>query len=47
MAAGLTGLLVAPSAAVVWVAVLALSQGAALGIALTIIILRAPDARRG
>jgi CP family cyanate transporter-like MFS transporter len=46
MAAGLTGLLVAPSAAVVWVAVLALSQGAALGIALTIIILRAPDARR-
>ena len=46
MAAGLTGLLVAPSAAVVWVAVLALSQGAALGIALTIIILRAPDPRR-
>ncbi len=46
MAAGLTGLLVAPSAAVVWIAVLALSQGAALGIALTIIILRAPDPRR-
>jgi CP family cyanate transporter-like MFS transporter len=46
MAAGLTGLLLAPGAAVVWVAVLALAQGAALGIALTMIILRAPDPRR-
>jgi CP family cyanate transporter-like MFS transporter len=46
VATGLTGLLVAPGAAPAWVALLALSQGASLGIALTIIILRAPDPKR-
>lgn len=46
MAAGLVGLLLAPEAAWAWVGLLALAQGASLGIALTIIILRSPDPRR-
>jgi MFS transporter, CP family, cyanate transporter len=46
MAAGLAGLILAPQAAWAWVALLAVAQGGSLGIALTIIILRAPDPRR-
>jgi MFS transporter, CP family, cyanate transporter len=46
MAAGIAGLLVAPEASVVWVALLACAQGASLGLALTLIVLRAPDPKR-
>jgi len=46
MAAGLCGLLLAPEAAVVWVALLATAQGGAFGLALTLIVLRSPDPRR-
>jgi CP family cyanate transporter-like MFS transporter len=40
------GLLVAPSAAPLWVVVYAIGQGGAFPIALTVIVLRSPDARR-
>ncbi|HET8653065.1 MAG TPA: MFS transporter [Gaiellaceae bacterium] len=40
------GLLVAPGAALVWVVSFALGQGGALGLALMLMVLRAPDARR-
>ena len=40
------GLLLAPSAAVLWVAVFAVGQGGAFPLTLTLIVLRSPDARR-
>ena len=43
----LVGLLVAPGAAVAWVALFALGQGGAISLALTLMVLRAPDPRRG
>jgi MFS transporter, CP family, cyanate transporter len=46
LAAGFAGLLFAPEAAVVWIALLACAQGGALGLALTLIVLRSPDAAR-
>jgi CP family cyanate transporter-like MFS transporter len=42
----LTGLLLAPGAALIWVALLALGQGAAFSLALTLFVLRAPDPER-
>ena len=45
-AVAIAGLLIAPGAAIVWVSLFALGQGGALGIALTLMVLRAPDARR-
>jgi MFS transporter, CP family, cyanate transporter len=45
-AVALAGLLVAPGAAVAWVALLALGQGGAIGLALTLMSLRAPNPRR-
>lgn len=45
-AVAVIGLLVAPGAAVVWVVSFALGQGGALGLALMLMVLRAPDARR-
>ena len=45
-AAAVVGLLLAPGAAVVWVVSFALGQGGALGLALMLMVLRAPDARR-
>jgi MFS transporter, CP family, cyanate transporter len=46
-ATAILGLLSAPGAAAGWVAVYALGQGGAFALALTLIVLRAPDARRG
>jgi len=40
------GLLLAPSAAVLWVCVFAVGQGGAFPLTLTLIVLRSPDARR-
>jgi MFS transporter, CP family, cyanate transporter len=40
------GLLAAPGAAALWVFLLAIGQGAAFSLALTMIILRAPDSKR-
>ena len=45
-ASALLGLLLSPGAAVAWVALFALGQGGAIGLALTLMVLRAPDARR-
>lgn len=45
-AVALLGLLVAPGAAVVWVLLFALGQGGAIALALTLIVLRAPDSAR-
>jgi CP family cyanate transporter-like MFS transporter len=45
-AVAVIGLLAAPDAAAVWVALFALGQGAAFSLALTLIVLRAPDSRR-
>ena len=45
-AAAVAGLLAAPAAAAVWVTLFALGQGAAFSLALTLIVLRAPDSRR-
>ena len=42
-AAALLGLLAAPDAALAWVALFALGQGGAIGLALTLMVLRAPD----
>jgi CP family cyanate transporter-like MFS transporter len=42
----LAGLLFAPGAAVVWVSLFAISQGAAFSLALTFFVLRAPDSDR-
>jgi MFS transporter, CP family, cyanate transporter len=42
----LVGLLLAPGAAVAWVALFALGQGGAISLALTLMVLRAPDPRR-
>jgi CP family cyanate transporter-like MFS transporter len=44
-ALALLGLLVAPDVALVWVALFALGQGGAIGLALTLMVLRAPDAK--
>jgi CP family cyanate transporter-like MFS transporter len=41
------GLLLAPEAAVAWVALFALGQGGAVSMALTLMVLRAPDPGRG
>lgn len=41
----LIGLLAAPDAALAWVALFALGQGGAIGLALTLMVLRAPDAK--
>jgi cyanate permease len=43
---GIAGLLVAPGAAAAWVVVYALGQGGAFALALTVVVLRSPDARR-
>jgi MFS transporter, CP family, cyanate transporter len=45
-AVAVIGLLAAPGAAAVWVTLFALGQGAAFSLALTLIVLRAPDSRR-
>jgi len=45
-ASALLGLLLSPGAAVAWVALFALGQGGAIGLALTLMVLRAPDAKR-
>jgi MFS transporter, CP family, cyanate transporter len=45
-AAALLGLLLAPEGAVAWVALFALGQGGAIALALTLMVLRAPDPRR-
>jgi CP family cyanate transporter-like MFS transporter len=45
-AAAIAGLLAAPDAAFVWAVVFANGQGAAFGLALTLIVLRSPDERR-
>ena len=45
-ASALLGLLLSPGVAVAWVALFALGQGGAIGLALTLMVLRAPDARR-
>jgi MFS transporter, CP family, cyanate transporter len=45
-AAALLGLLVAPDASVAWVALFSLGQGGAIALALTLMVLRAPDPRR-
>jgi CP family cyanate transporter-like MFS transporter len=42
-AAALLGLLAAPDAALAWVALFALGQGGAIGLALTLMVVRAPD----
>lgn len=42
----LLGLLLAPGGAVAWVALFALGQGGAIGLALTLMVLRAPDPKR-
>lgn len=44
-ALALLGLLAAPELALAWVALLALGQGGAIGLALTLMVLRAPDAK--
>jgi CP family cyanate transporter-like MFS transporter len=44
--AAIAGLLLAPDAAFVWVAFFAVGQGAAFSLALTLMVLRAPDADR-
>jgi CP family cyanate transporter-like MFS transporter len=44
-ALALLGLLLAPDVALVWVALFALGQGGAIGLALTLMVLRAPDAK--
>jgi CP family cyanate transporter-like MFS transporter len=46
-AAAATGLAAFPAADPAWVVLFALGQGAAFSLALTLIVLRAPDARRG
>ncbi|MBX5475400.1 MAG: MFS transporter [Thermoleophilia bacterium] len=46
-AVALAGLLAAPGAAPLWVTLYALGQGAAFSLALTLIVLRSPSARRG
>jgi MFS transporter, CP family, cyanate transporter len=46
-AVALLGLLLAPGAAIAWVALFALGQGGAFSLALTLMVLRAPDAARG
>jgi MFS transporter, CP family, cyanate transporter len=45
-AVALLGLLVAPDAALAWVVLFALGQGGAISLALTLMVLRAPDPRR-
>ena len=45
-AVALAGLLFAPGGAVLWVALFALGQGGAIGLALTLMVLRASDSRR-
>jgi MFS transporter, CP family, cyanate transporter len=45
-AAAVAGLLAAPRAAFAWVALFAVGQGGAIGLALTLMVLRAPDGRR-
>jgi CP family cyanate transporter-like MFS transporter len=45
-AAGLLGLLLVPGGEVLWVVLLGAAQSAALGIALTLVGLRTPDAER-
>jgi MFS transporter, CP family, cyanate transporter len=45
-AIALLGLLLVPGVAVVWVLVFALGQGGAISLALTLMVLRAPDSRR-
>ena len=45
-AAAVAGLLIAPAAAILWVLLFAVGQGGALGVALMLMVLRAPDARR-
>jgi MFS transporter, CP family, cyanate transporter len=45
-AAAVAGLLAAPGAGVLWVTLFALGQGGAFSLALTLIVLRAPDSRR-
>lgn len=45
-AVALAGLLLAPGAAVIWVSLFAISQGAAFSLALTFFVLRAPDSDR-
>jgi CP family cyanate transporter-like MFS transporter len=45
-AAAVIGLLLAPGAAILWVFLFAIGQGAAFSLALTLIVLRAPDSRR-
>jgi MFS transporter, CP family, cyanate transporter len=45
-ASALLGLLVAPGGAVAWVALFALGQGGAIALALTLMVLRAPDPKR-
>jgi MFS transporter, CP family, cyanate transporter len=44
-AVALLGLLLAPDAALAWVALFALGQGGAIGLALALMVLRAPDAK--
>ena len=43
-AISIVGLMLAPAAAPIWVSVLGVAQGSTLGLALTLIILRSPDA---
>ena len=43
----LLGLLLAPAAAPLWVVLFGFGQGAAFALALTLVVLRSPDARRG
>jgi MFS transporter, CP family, cyanate transporter len=45
-AVAVVGLLSAPGAAALWVALFAVGQGGAFSLALTLMVLRAPDARR-
>ena len=45
-ATAILGLVVAPGAALLWVVVFALGQGGAIALALTLMVLRAPDPRR-
>jgi MFS transporter, CP family, cyanate transporter len=45
-AVAVVGLLAAPDAAALWVALFAVGQGGAFSLALTLMVLRAPDARR-
>ncbi len=45
-AVAVAGLLFAPEASILWVAVFAVGQGAAFSLALTFVVLRSPDVRR-